>query len=128
MKIVATIARYLLGLIFLVFGLNKIVNFIPNGPMPTGAAGEFMSAMFSTKYIVLVGVFEGVGGLLLLFNRYVPLALALLAPVIVNILAVNILMVPKGLPSGILVTVLWILVYVRVRSAFQPLYQARVES
>jgi len=93
MKIVAMIARYLLGAAFLVFGLNKFFNFIPSGPPPAGVAGQFMAAMISTKYIMLVGLFEAVGGILLLFNRYVPLALALLAPVIVNILAVNILMV-----------------------------------
>lgn len=128
MKIAATIARYLLGLIFLVFGVNKFLNFIPSGPLPSGAAGQFMGALMSTKYIMLVGLFEGVGGILLLFNRYVPLALALLAPVIVNILAVNVLMAPQGLPSGIVVTILWILVYLRVRSAFLPLYQARTDS
>jgi uncharacterized membrane protein YphA (DoxX/SURF4 family) len=128
MKIAAMIARYLLGLIFLVFGLNKFLNFIPTPPLSPGAVGQFMGALISTKYIMLVGLFEGVGGILLLFNRYVPLALALLAPVIVNILAVNVLMAPQGLPSGIAVTILWILVYIRVRSAFQPLYQARVDS
>lgn len=128
MKIVAMIARYLLGAAFLVFGLNKFFNFIPSGPPPAGVAGQFMAAMISTKYIMLVGLFEAVGGILLLFNRYVPLALALLAPVIVNILAVNILMVPAALPSGVVVAILWILVYIRVRSAFRPLYQARVES
>ena len=67
MKIAATIARYLLGLIFLVFGLNKFFNFIPSGPMPTGVTGQFMGVMIGTKYIMMVGLFETVGGLLLLF-------------------------------------------------------------
>jgi hypothetical protein len=61
--------------------------------------------------------------LLLLFNRYVPLALALLAPVIVNILFVNIVMAPQGLPAGAVVTVLWAIVFLRVRSAFEPLFK-----
>jgi putative oxidoreductase len=127
MKIAATIARYLLGLIFLVFGLNKFFNFIPTGPMPAGAVGQYMAVMVSTKYIMMVGLFEVVGGLLLLINRYVPLALALLAPVIVNILFVNVAMAPQGLPSGIVVTVLWVVVFLRVRPAFEPLFEPRRE-
>ena len=92
MKIVTLIARILLGLVFLVFGLDKFYPFIPQGPMPAGVAGQFMGALFSTHYIMFVGVFETVGGLLMLINRYVPLALCLLAPVIVNILLVGLLM------------------------------------
>jgi putative oxidoreductase len=125
MKIVAVIARILLGLVFLVFGLNKFYPFIPQGPMPTGAAGQFMGALFSTHYIMAVGAFEVVGGLLLLINRYVPLALCLLAPVIVNILLVGTLLTHSALPSGIIVAILWILVYLRVRPAFLGLYQMR---
>ena len=89
MKIVAIIARILLGLVFLVFGLNKFFPFIPSGPMPPGAAGPVHGRPHFTHYIMAVGVFEAVGGLLLLINRYVPLALCLLAPVIVNILLVG---------------------------------------
>jgi putative oxidoreductase len=125
MKIVTMIARYLLGLVFLVFGLNKFFNFIPSGPMPSGAAGQFMGALFSTHYIMAVGAFEVVPGILLLINRYVPLALCLLAPVIVNILLVGTLMTHAALPSGIMVAILWFLVYRRVRSAFSGLYQMK---
>jgi putative oxidoreductase len=127
MKIASTVARYLLGLTFFVFGLNKFLNFLPSGPLPGGVAGQFMSAMLATKYLMLVGVFEGVGGILLLFNRYVPLALALLAPVIVNILFVNAVMVPSMLPSGLLVTICWALVYMRHRAAFAALYKPHFE-
>ena len=127
MKIASTVARYLLGIVFLAFGLNKFLNFIPSGPMPGGVAGQFVNAMTVTKYFMLVGVFEGVGGLLLLFNRYVPLALALLAPVIVNILFVNAVMVPVGLPSGLFVTICWALVYLRHRAAFAPLFKPHFE-
>lgn len=126
MKIASIIARYLLGLIFFVFGLNKFLNFIPTGPMPTGVTLEFMTVMVTTKYLMMVGVFEGVGGLLLLFNRFVPLALALLAPVIVNILFVNIVMLPTGLPPAFVVTFCWGLVYWRHRAAFAPLFQQRM--
>jgi len=122
MKIVATIARYLMGLIFLVFGLNKFFNFIPSGPIPTGIPGEFMHVFITTKYAMLVGSFEVVAALFLLANRFVPLAIAFLAPVIVNILFVNATMTPQALPATIVVTICWILVYFRVRAAFQPLF------
>lgn len=125
MRIASMIARILLGLVFLVFGLNKFFNFIPSGPLPTGAAGEFIGALVSTKYIWAVGLFESVGGALLLANRYVPLALCLLAPVIVNILLVGALLTHAALPSGLIVMLLWILVYLRVRSAFSGIYQMR---
>jgi uncharacterized membrane protein YphA (DoxX/SURF4 family) len=127
MKIAATVARYMLGLIFVVFGLNKFLNFIPSGPIPGGVAGEYVTVMTVSKYFMMVGVFEGVGGILLLFNRYVPLALALLAPIIVNILFVNAMLVPAGLPSGLLVTICWVLVYLRYRSAFAPLFKPHFE-
>lgn len=123
MKIVAMVARYLLGLVFLVFGLNKLFNFIPTGPLPTGVAGEFMNALISTKYIMFVGSFEAVGGLLLLINRYVPLGLCLLAPVIVNILLTGVLLTHQALGSGIVVAILWILVFTRVKGAFAGIFE-----
>lgn len=125
MKIVTLIARILLGLTFLVAGLAKIIPGIPQGPMPTGVAGQFVGALMSSHYIWAVGAFEAVGGLLLLINRYVPLALCLLAPIICNILLVGVLMTHMALPSGIIVAILWILVYMRVRPAFLGLYQMR---
>ncbi len=121
MKITATIARYLMGLVFVVFGLDKFFHFFPQPPLPGGLAGQFMVVFVATKYAMLVGAFEVVGGLFLLANRYVPLALAFLAPVIVNILFVNAAMVPQGLPVSIVVTVCWIIVYLRVRPSFAPL-------
>ncbi len=123
MKVVSMVARILLGLMFLVFGLNKFFNFIPTGPLPGGAAGQFLGALVSTRFIMVVGVFESVSGVLLLINRYVALALCLLAPVIVNVLLFGVLMSRQALPSGLVVTLLWILVYLRVRSAFSGIYQ-----
>jgi putative oxidoreductase len=124
MKIVTLIARILLGLVFFVFGLNKFYPFIPSGPLPSGLAGQFMEALISTRYIMIVGAFEVVGGLLLLINRYVPLALCLLAPVIVNVLIVGVLMTHMALGSGLVVAVLWLIVFVRFRSSFAGIFQA----
>ena len=127
MKIAAMIARYLLGLMFLVFGSNDFLHFIPMGPMPPGAAGEFARLLIATHYMNFAGLIMVVSGILFLVNRYVPLALVLLAPVLVNILLFHILMQPKGVAMGALATVLWFLVAYRVRSAFYGLFQQRVQ-
>ena len=75
MKIVTLIARILLGLVSLVFGLNGFLNFLNMGPMPTGLAGQFMGALFLSHYYWVVAALQIAGGLLLLVNRFVPLAL-----------------------------------------------------
>jgi putative oxidoreductase len=126
MKIIAVIARFLLGLIFLVFGLNGFLHLIPASPPPSGTAGQFVGALFISNYLVVVFLLQIIPAVLLLINRYVPLALTLLAPIIVNILLFHILMAPSGLALAIVVTVLWILVFLRVRSAFGGLFQRRV--
>jgi putative oxidoreductase len=126
MKVVATIARILLGLVFLVFGVNKLHAFMPAGPTPGGVAGQFLGALAASKYLVFVGLCESVGGLLLLINRFVPLALTILGPVIVNILLTGILLSHRALPSGLLVTVLWFVVFWRVYPAFRGIFQVKV--
>lgn len=125
MKIVTLVVRIFLGLIFFVFGLNKFHQFIPSGPLPSGVAGQFMGALISTKYLMIVGAFETVGGLLLLINRYVPLALCLLAPVIVNVLIVGVLLTQTALVPGLVVAALWFILFIRFRSAFAGIFQAK---
>ena len=125
MKITSLIARFLLGLIFLVFGLNGFLHFIP-ASMPSGTAGQFVGALFVSNYLVVIFLFQLISAVLLLVNRYVPLALTLLAPIIVNILLFHILMAPSGLALAIVVTALWVVVFLSVRSAFAGLWQPRV--
>ena len=127
MKTASTVARYLAGVIFLVFGLNGFLHFIPLTP-PSGVAGQFMGALFVSHYLTLIFALQVIGAVLLLANRYVPLALAILAPVIVNILSFHALMAPSGLPLALFVTVLWALVFVYVRSAFASLFQSRFQA
>jgi putative oxidoreductase len=127
MKIVTLIARLLLGFIFLVFGLNGFLHFIP-APPPPGVAGQFLGALFVSHYLVVIFLIQLFSGLLLLVNRYVPLALILLAPVIVNIFFFHALMAPSGLPMAILVIVLWFIVASGVRSVFSGIFQQRVAS
>jgi putative oxidoreductase len=125
MKTASTVARYLAGVIFLVFGLNGFLHFIPFPP-PSGVAGQFMGALFVSHYLTLIFALQVIGAVLLLANRYVPLALTILAPVIVNILSFHALMAPSGLPLALFVTVLWTLIFVHVRSAFTGLFESRL--
>jgi hypothetical protein len=127
MRAISAIARYLAGVVFLVFGLNGFLNFIPMPP-PAGIAGQFMGALYASHYLWLIFAFQLVAGVLLLANRYVPLALAMLAPVIVNILSFHVLMAPSGLPLALFVAVLWAVIFVDVRPAFAALFQARVQA
>ncbi|MEY2502147.1 MAG: putative oxidoreductase [Verrucomicrobiota bacterium] len=125
MKIISVIARFLLGFIFLVFGLNGFLHFI-QAAMPTGLAGQFVGALAASNYLVVVFLFQLIAAILLLANRYVPLALTLLAPIIVNILLFHVLMARAGLGLAAVVTVLWIVAFLSVRSAFTGLLQPRV--
>jgi hypothetical protein len=125
MKITSVIARFLLGLIFLVFGLNGFFHFL-SMPAPTGVAGQFMGALFVSHFLTVIFVIQLIGAVLLLLNRFVPLALTLLAPIIVNILLFHILMASGGLPLAVLVTILWIFTFLDVPSAFGGLVQPRV--
>ena len=124
MRTASVIARYLVGLIFLVMGLNGFLHFIPFPP-PPGIAGQFMGALYVSHYLWVIFAFQVVAGVLLLANRYVPLAVAVLAPVIVNILSFHALMAPSGLPLALVVTVLWALIFFNVRAAFSGLFQSR---
>lgn len=123
MKIAYLIARLLLGLMMFVFGLNVYLQFIPAGQLPPGPMGEFTHALIASHYLYAIGVFEVVPGILLLVNRYVPLALALLAPVIVNICFIHIFMAPSGLPVAAVVVILWLIVFYRVRAAFSGIFR-----
>jgi hypothetical protein len=124
MKIVAHIARLLLGIIFLVFGLNGFLHFIPMPP-PSGVAGQFMGALFVSHYLVFVFLLQLIPALLLLSNRYVPLALTLLGPIVANIVLFHALMAPGGLPLAFVVAVLWCVVAYSVRPAFAGIFQQR---
>src|SRR6202790_1595200 len=126
MKIASLIARILLGLIFLVFGLNGFLHFIPMPP-PTGLAGQFFAAIFVSHYWVVIFGVQVLGGLLLLANRFVPLALVLLGPVIVNIFFFHALMAPAGLPLAIVVVLLWALLAVRNKQHLPGIFFQRME-
>ena len=127
MRTVSTMARYLAGVTFLVFGLNGFLHFLPL-PLPDGVAGQFMGALFVSHYLTVIFGVQVIAAILLLVNRFVPLAVAVLAPVIVNILCFHALMAPNGLPLALLVAVLWGLIFVDVRPAFAALFQSRLQA
>ena len=122
MRIVALIARLLLGLIFFVFGLNGFLQFMNMGPMPAGLAGQFIGALFQSHYLWVVAALQVIGGLLLLINRFVPLGLVLLGPVIVNILLYHLLLNPAGIVLALVVTVLWFIVFYAHRQYFSGIF------
>jgi putative oxidoreductase len=126
MRTASLIAQYLAGVIFLVFGLNGFLNFM-HMPPPGGVAGQFLGALYVSHYLMVIFAFQVIAAALLLVNRYVPLAVAMLAPVIVNILSFHALMAPGGLPLALFVAVLWALIFVNVRPAFTGLFQSRVQ-
>ena len=126
MKIVILVGRILLGLVFVVFGLNGFLNFLTMGPMPTGLAGQFMGALFLSHYYWVVAALQVIGGALLLVNRFVPLALVLLGPVIVNIICYHLFLNHNGAAPAVVVTVLWLLVFYGNRQPFSGIFVQQV--
>jgi putative oxidoreductase len=124
MKYVLIIARLLLGLVFLFFGSNAFLHFIPMPPME-GQAGAFMTALASSGYFYVIGFLQVVGGLCLVLGaRFVPLGLTLLGPVIVNIVLFHFFLAPDGLPMAICLSafalfLLWIYRF-KFPAIFQP--------
>jgi putative oxidoreductase len=125
MKIAVLVARVLLGLMFLVFGLNGFLDFL-HMPMPPGPAGQYMGVLFVSHYLHAVFLVEVIGGALLLSGQFIPLALVLLGPVIFNILLFHTFLFPTGFPPAVLATVLWFVVFFGVRRAFAGIFAQKV--
>ena len=119
-----TAARVVFGLAFFVFGLNGFLDFIPHPqtPPPEGAM-QFAMALFRTGYMFpLIKGTEVLAGVLLLTNRFVPLALVLLAPVLVNIVAFHAFLAPAGMPIALLALVLGVYSAWNERAAYRALF------
>jgi putative oxidoreductase len=121
MKVATIIARILLGLIFIVFGSNAFLHFIPMPPPPPGLAGDYVRVFLASGYIYAIGGLQVIAGLLLLIGRFVPLGLTILGAIIVNIWLFHILMAPEGLPPAVVVTLLELFLVWRYRDAFAGL-------
>ena len=125
MKILTLIARLLLGLIFVVFGLNGFLNFLSMGPVPSGLAGQFIGALVLSHYFWVVAALQIAGGALLLVNRFVPLGLVLLGPVIVNIILYHVALNRTGIALAIVVAILWLIVFYAHRQYFSGIFVQR---
>lgn len=118
-------ARYLLGLIFTVFGANFFLHFLPQPPM-SGPPADVATALFQSGYIMqTVKVVEVGAGLLLLLNRFVPLALTLLAPIVVGIVGFHLSLAPETGGAAYLAFVLELFLAYAYRAAFAPLFVAQ---
>lgn len=128
-KIAPAVARILMGLPLVVFGLNGFLNFIPppEGGLPP-AAERFSTALFESGYMMqLIGLTQLVVGVLLLANRFVPLALLLFAPFIVNSVAFHLFLERTGLvPAGVFLALHLYLAWA-YRAAWRPVLSARAE-
>jgi uncharacterized membrane protein YphA (DoxX/SURF4 family) len=124
-KLFPTAARLFLGLVFTVFGLNFFLHFLPM-PAPPPQAGAFEGALFASGYLFpLLKTVEVVTGLLLLGGLFVPLALTLLAPVVVNIVAFHLFLAPAGLPIPLAVLAAELYLAWTYRAAFAPMLHLR---
>jgi uncharacterized membrane protein YphA (DoxX/SURF4 family) len=122
------VARLALGAAFVLFGLNGFFQFLPAPPPPPPAAMSFAGALFASGYMFpLIKGTEVVAGLLLLGNRFVPLALTLLAPIIVNIVAFHAFLAPEGMALPLVLLVAELYAAWSYRAAFAPMLRARVE-
>ena len=127
MKIITIIARILLGLMFSVFGLNPFLKFLPM-PQLQGVWGQFLVALFVSHYVWFVGATQVVSGALFLIGRYVPLAIALSGPVIVNIIAYHATMQHIGAQPAVLAADCWAFLFWRYRDLFAPLWVAKAKA
>ncbi|HWZ99343.1 MAG TPA: hypothetical protein VN025_16415 [Candidatus Dormibacteraeota bacterium] len=124
MKAATIIAQVLLGLVFVVFGSNPFLHFLP-AVLPQDLGGQFLSILFQSKYVLFVGGVQVVGGALVLVNRFVPLGLTLLGPVIFNILLYHALLSHPGGSLAIIVAVLWIFLMFRYKKNFAGIFEAK---
>jgi putative oxidoreductase len=123
MKVLTIIARIFLGLIFVFFGSNGLLHFLPMPPLPQGVAGEYLHSFFASGYVYVISAFQLIAGLLLLIGKFVPLGLTILGAIIVNIWAFHLLMAPEGLPPAVVVTVLELFLVWSYRDRFAGILQ-----
>lgn len=126
-RLLPSIARILLGLAFVTFGLNFFLEFLPSPPPPSPEGGAFLGALVAGRIITIVKIVEVGAGLALLGNRFVPLALVLLAPIEIGILAYHGVFDPAGLAVPVVLAALTAYVAWTYRAVFAPLLRARVE-
>jgi uncharacterized membrane protein YphA (DoxX/SURF4 family) len=124
-RFVPAIARVLLGLMFLVFGLNGFLNFIPAPKDLPQDVITVSTGLMMGGYMAVVSGTEIIVAVLLLTNRFVPLALALLAPIVVGIITFHVAIAPATIGPGIVVLLMELYLAWVYRAAFRPMLAAR---
>ena len=122
MKLAATIARYLLGLIFTIIGLNGFLNFIHQPPPPNPLAIQFLVSVSESHFAAFFFAIQVLGGLLLLSGYFVPFALTLLAAELYNILAFHLTLSPTTIAPALVASVLWAVVFLQYRESFNGIF------
>lgn len=116
--------RLIFGLLFVVFGLNGFLNFIPT-PTPTPESGAFLGALFATGYMFpIIKGLEIIVGLALLANKYVPLALVVIFPIVINIFLVHTILDPSGFIMGLALLVFNLTLIWSNKETYSPLFKA----
>ena len=125
MKTTSIVARYLLGLMFTVFGLNGFLNFIHQPPPTNPLALQFFGAIIASHFAAFFFALQVLGGVLLLFGFFVPLALTLVAAELYNILAFHLTMAPASIAPALVASVLWVLVFLQYLESFKGIFTAK---
>ena len=125
MKTASTISRYLLGLIFTVFGLNGFLTFIHQPPPTNPLTIQFLVSVSGSHFAAFFFAIQVLGGLLLLSGYFVPLALTLLAAELYNILAFHLTLAPASIAPALVAAVLWVLVFLQYRESFTGIFSAK---
>lgn len=125
MKMTATAARYLLGLIFTVFGLNGFLHFIHPPPPSNPLAHQFLVSVNASHFAAFFFAVQLVAGLLLLSGYFVPFALTLLAAELYNIIAFHVTLAPATIAPALVASVLWVLVFFQHRESFTSIFSAK---
>jgi uncharacterized membrane protein YphA (DoxX/SURF4 family) len=125
MKIASIFARYLLSLIFTVFGLNGFLNFIHQPPLANPLAIQFLVSVSESHFAAFFFAMQLLGGLLLLSGYFVPLALTVLAAELYNILAFHLTLAPASIAPALVASVLWVLVFLQYRNSFSGVLAAK---
>lgn len=107
MKIATIVARILLGLAFVVFGVFPFLTFLPQPPPPPGLAGDYIKVFIASHYAQVIGAMQLLSGLMLLSGKFVPLGLTILGAILFNIWAFHLLMEPAGIVPGAVATLIW---------------------
>jgi uncharacterized membrane protein YphA (DoxX/SURF4 family) len=119
---VTMVLRIILGLILIIFGANKFAGFMPAPELPE-SAGNFMTALMVAGYMFpLIGAVEVIVGLLLVFKKWVPFALLLLAPVSVNIIFFHLMLAPAGIGPGAVLAILNVALIYAYWDKYKPLF------